>query len=297
LTMFWPHLILNEKRIVAKRKGIRMFKQSVSFLLLAVLAAPAFAALDGNTVAEINGRALTRDDFDRRYKENISFFKYEIPTKANILNDIINFEIAVQEARKMGLDKDPQVQEKMNAVLYQSLIERQLAEKFKGAVDVSEKEARDFCRRNPAVRFNHVYVALKPVSLKAEQEAARKKISEAQAAIGKGTPFEKVVAQYSEGFSAASAGDTGYVTKVQIDPALYMEARKLKVGEVSRAPVRSQMGLHLVKLSGVQDCGKIDIPEWQRMVFDEKRAKIFRDYLSELRSKAKVSINNELIKE
>lgn len=274
-----------------------MLKQGLSIVFLALVAVPALAALDANTVAEINGRSLTKDDFERRYKENISFFKYEVPTKANILNDIINFEIAVQEARKMGLDKDPQVQEKMNAVLYQSLIERQLSDKFKGAVDVSEKEARDYCRRNPAVRFNHVFVALKPVSLKAEQDAARKKISEAQAALAKGTPFEKVVAQYSEGFSAASAGDTGFVTRVQIDPALYQEARKLRVGEVSKAPVKSQLGLHLVKLSGVQDCAKIDIPEWQRMVFDEKRAKIFRDYLSELRSKAKVSINNELIKE
>lgn len=274
-----------------------MFKQGLSIFLFALVAGPALAALNGNTVAEINGRSLTKEDFERRYKENISFFKYEVPTKANILNDIINFEIAVQEARKMGLDKDPQVQEKMNAVLYQSLIERQLSEKFKGAVDVSEKEARDYCRRNPAVRFNHVFVALKPVALKAEQDAARKKITEAQAALAKGTPFEKVVAQYSEGFSAASAGDTGFVTRVQIDPALYVEARKLRVGEVSKAPVKSQLGLHLVKLSGVQDCAKIDIPEWQRMVFDEKRAKIFRDYLSELRSKAKVSINNELIKE
>jgi peptidyl-prolyl cis-trans isomerase C len=274
-----------------------MFKQCLYFFSLALIAAPAIAALDANSVADINGKTLSKEDFDRRYKENISFFKYEVPTKANILNDIINFEIAVQEAKKMGLDKDPQVQERMNAVLYQSLVERQLSEKFKGAVDVSEKEARDYCRRNPAVRFNHVYVPLKPVSLKAEQDAAKKKISEAQAAVAKGTPFEKVVAQYSEGFSAASAGDTGFVTKVQIDPALYMEARKLKVGEISKSPVRSQMGLHLVKLSGVQDCGKINIPEWQRMVFDEKRAKIFKDYLSELRSKAKVSINNELIKE
>jgi hypothetical protein len=33
------------------------------------------------------------------------------------------------------------------------------------------------------------------------------------------------------------------------------------------------------------------------MVFDEKRAKILQDYLSTLRSRAKVSVNDELIKE
>lgn len=269
----------------------------IFMVCLAMFAQTSFAAIDANTVAEINGKALSKNEFDRRYKENIQFFKYEVPTRANILNDIINFEIAVQEAKKMGLDKDPQVQERMNAVLYQSLVEKQLSDKFKGAVDISEKEARDYCKRNPAVRFSHVYVPLKPVSLKAEEDAANKKIAEAQAALAKGVPFEKVVAQYSEGASATSAGDTGFVAKVQIDPSLYAEARRLKPGEVGKNPVRSQLGLHLVKLTAVQNCSDINIPEWQRMVFDEKRAKIFKDYLGGLRSKAKVSINNELIKE
>jgi len=257
----------------------------------------ALAAVDPNIAADINGRTLSKTEFERRYKENIQFFKYEVPTKANILNDIINFEIAVQEAKRLGLDQDPQVQERMNAVLYQSLVEKQLAEKFRGAVDISEKEARDYCKRNPAVRFNHVYVPLKSSPLKAEEEEAKKRIAEAQAAIAKGVPFEKVVAQFSDGASSTSAGDTGFVAKIQIDPALYAEARRLSVGGVSKAPVRSQLGLHLVRLSAVQNCATINIPEWQRMVFDEKRAKIFKDYLSSLRAKAKVSINNEVVKE
>jgi peptidyl-prolyl cis-trans isomerase C len=266
-------------------------------LALVLMTQGALANVSGSAVAVINGTPLSKEEFDRRYKENIQFFKYEVPTKANILNDIINFEIAVQEARKLGIDKDPQVQERINAVLYQSLVEKQLSDKFKQAVDVSEREAREYCRRNPAVRFSHVYVPLKPVSLKAEEAEATKKIREAQAALNKGTPFERVVAQFSEGYSAGSGGDTGFVTKVQIDPALYAHARRLKVGEVSKAPVRSQLGLHLVRLTAIQNCADINIPEWQRMVFDEKRAIIFRDYLASLRRNAKVSINTELIKE
>lgn len=261
------------------------------------LALVAHAALDARTVAEVNGKSITKEDFDRRYKENIQFFKFEVPTKANVLNDIINFELAVQEAKKQGLDRDPVVQERMNAVLYQSLVEKQLSDKFKSAVDISESEARDYCRRNPAVRFSHVFVSLKPAALKAEQDAANKKIQAAQADLAKGTPFEKVVAAHSEGYTAASAGDSGFVNRMQIDPAIYMEARKLNVGEVTKKPVRSTLGLHLMKLTAVQDCKNINIPEWQRMVFDEKRAKIFKDYLGGLRSKAKVSINSPLIQE
>lgn len=268
------------------------------FCLFAFLAAGAagHAATDNNVVATINGKELSKQDFDRRYKENIQIFKFTPPTKSNVLNDIITFEVAVQEARRMGLDKDPQIQERMNQVLYQSLVDAQLSEKFKKVVDVSDKEARDYCKRNPAVRTSHVYVALKPASLKSEEDAAMKKIKEAQAAMKGGMAFEKAVAKYSEGYATTTNGDVGFQSKVTLDPVYYMEARKLNVGSVSEI-VRSQLGLHIIKLTAIQDCGSINIPEWQRMVFDEKRTKIVEEYFSGLRSKAKISINKELIKE
>jgi len=71
----------------------------------------------------------------------------------------------------------------------------------------------------------------------------------------------------------------------------------LGMNEISKRPVRSQLGFHIVKLTGIQDCGSINVPEWQRMVFDEKRTKIFQDYLSSLRKRGKVSVNEALIKE
>jgi hypothetical protein len=276
---------------------MRTLMMSLTLVLMTIPTQGAFAALNANTVAEVNGAKITKDDFDRRYKENIQFFKFEVPTKSNVLNDIINFELAVQEAKKEGLDKDPVVQERMNAVLYQSLVEKKLADKFKSAVDVSEKEARDYCRRNPAVRFSHIYIPLKPTALKSEEKEAYAKIKKAQDALAHGMAFDKAVANFSEGYSSTSAGDTGYVNRMQIDPTLYMEARKMKVGQINKTPVRSSLGLHIMKLTGIQSCKGINIPEWQRMVFDEKRAKIFKDYLGTLRAKAKVSINNELIKE
>lgn len=262
------------------------------------LCVSAQAANDPNVVAEINGKKITRDEFERRYKENVSFFKYGAPTKENVLNDIISFELGVQEAQKMQLEKDPRVQEQLNTVLYQAAVERQLAGKFKAVVDVSESDAKSYCKKNPPVRISHIFVPLKPASLKAEEESARKKIAALQAELGKGVAFEKVAAKNpDQGTSAMSGGDVGLANKMQLDPAVYAEARRLSVGGVSSKPVRSQVGLHLVKLVAVQDCANINVPEWQRMVFDERRTELLKDYLASLRSRAKVSVNRDLIKE
>src|SRR3989344_1114646 len=191
--------------------------QVIFFCLLSVFVSlfplELFAALDSKVVAKINSKEISKEEFDRRYKENIQIFKFTPPTKANVLNDIINFELAVQEAKKIGLDQRPEIQERINAVLYQSLVEHALSEKFKMAVDVTEKEARDFCRKNPEIRTSHVYVPLKTAALKAEEEAAYKKIHAAQKALAKGKKFEAVVAEYSEGYATNTGGDIGFQTK------------------------------------------------------------------------------------
>lgn len=256
-----------------------------------------WAALDSNVVAEINGKPLTRSEFDRRYKENVKIFKFTPPTKANVLNDIINFELGVQEAKKLKLDTKPEIQERIDAVLYQALVEDKLKEKFEKAVAISDKEARNFCQQNPAIRTSHVFVALPTAALKSAEDAAKKKIDSALSELKRGKKFEEVVAKFSDGYAQSSGGDIGYQTKDKLDPAYYAAARKLGVGKYTTAAIRSQFGLHLIKLTGIQDCKSIDIPEWQRMVFDERRSKIFDDYLKELRSKARVSINHDLIKE
>jgi parvulin-like peptidyl-prolyl isomerase len=274
-------------------------RNKIIFAVVTVLlstATLAHAALDPNTVAVVNGKEISKKEFDRRYKENIQIFKFTPPTKASVLNDIINFELAVDEAKKKGLDKKPEIQERINAVLYQAVVEDELSQKFKNAVDVTEQEARSYCQKNPEIRTSHVYVPLKIAALKAEEEAAYKKIHEAEKALANGKKFESVVAQFSEGYATSAGGDIGFQTKDKLDPTYYKEAAKLPVGGVSKV-VRSQFGLHIIKLTDKKSCDKVSIPEYQRMVYDEKRSKIFDDYLNGLRSKAKVSINNELVKE
>jgi parvulin-like peptidyl-prolyl isomerase len=269
----------------------------VAFPVIATSPARA-AANTPDVIATVNDKTITKEEFDRRYKENISFFKTGAPTKENVLNDIINFELGVQEAHHLKLENDPAIKERLDSVLYQALVEKQLAGKFKSAVDVSEDEAKSYCKKNPAVRVSHIFVPLKPAALKAEEKEAYAKINKLEAAIKSGKKFETVVKDNpDQGMSVGTGGDTGYATKIQFDPAVYAEARKLSMNEVSKKPIRSQLGLHIVKLTGIQDCNSINIPEWQRMVFDEKRMKIFQDYLSTLRSRAKVSINEEAVKE
>ncbi len=266
----------------------------LSSLLLAGVTAQANAALNPKTVAVINGQELSLSEFNRRYNENIKYFKFTPPTKTNVLDDIIKFELGVTEARKRGLHKDPKIIERMNTVLYQALVEDALSNKFK-KIKVRDKDVQNFCKSYPEVRTSHVYVPLRMNPLKSEEKKARETIKKALVDLKSGKDFEAVVAEYSDGYATTSGGDIGYQMKDKLDPSYYSAALKLKNGAYTTAAVRSQFGLHIIKLSGKRSCSEINVAEWKRMIYDEKRAKVFNRFLGKLRKQAKVEINYKAI--
>src|SRR5262249_49604444 len=158
--------------------------------------------------------------------ENIKYFKFTPPTKVNVMNDIIKFELGVAEALKLGLDKKPEIRERMNTVLYQALVDEKLSPKF-DTIKVSDDEVKRFCKRYPKVRTSHVYVPLRVAPLKAEEDAANQKIKEAMEELKKGTAFETVVTKYSDGYATSAGGDIGYQMKDKLDPVYYEAALKL----------------------------------------------------------------------
>src|SRR5687768_16578508 len=74
-------------------------------------------------VATVNGKPISVEYLNRKYQESMRFAQGKPPTKEAVLNDLIKRELGIQEANKLGLQKDPDVQDKINTVLYNALLE------------------------------------------------------------------------------------------------------------------------------------------------------------------------------
>ncbi len=259
----------------------------------------AAAAVAATELARINGTVITLEEFEGKYKENLRFFTYKSPTKKNILDDLIRRELGVQEAKKAGVDKDSDVIERINTVLYHSLLDKKLASKFE-TIQISDKEVEQYYKSNPEVRTSHIFAQVRFDANAAQEKAALDKIKKIQGlladAIKKGKTFAEVAHEYSEGVAAATGGDIDYQTKDRLDPAYYAAATKLKIGATSDI-VRTQFGYHIIKLTSVREFKDIDKGHYKRIIFDERRAKIYDAFMDDLRKKSKVSVNYNLLKE
>jgi peptidyl-prolyl cis-trans isomerase D len=98
-------------------------------------------------------------------------------------------------------------------------------------------------------RASHILI---DVNDKMTDAQAKAKIEEVQARLAKGEDFAKLAKEFSQDpGSANNGGDLGYAGPGVYDPAFEKALFALNKDQVS-APVRSQFGWHLIKLTGIE---------------------------------------------
>lgn len=249
-------------------------------------------------LAKINGTTILLEDFNKKYKDNLRFFQFKAPTKKNVLDDLIKRELGIQEAKKLNLDKDPEVVERMNTVLYHALLDKKLSKDFE-LIHVSDADAKEYYDKYPEIRTSHIFIALRPDAKPEEVQKAEtriKKIYNDFVKPGKMT-FAEIAQRYSEGVAAPMGGDIDYQGKDKLDPQYYETALNLKSPGKISGIVRTQFGLHIIKLTSIRPWDAADRAQIKRLVFEEKRALVFEKFMSQLRKQAKIEINDALLKD
>lgn len=271
----------------------------VSISLLFLMATPALTRAEADkSVATVNGKSISQDYFNRKFNENSRYLNLQTVNRKSFLDDLIRRELALQEARKLGIDKDPSVIERMDTVLYQALVEKKLAGEFE-KITVSDDQAKAFYDKNPEIRTSHIFVNVPPGASKDEENKAVERIKKIrdQHLRSEKMSFAEAAQRFSEGPEAAMGGDMDYQTKDRMDPSYYTAAVKLgRVGAVSDI-VRGRFGFHIIKVTGINTWEQVDKARIKRIVFDERRKQLFDNYMDSLRRQGKVAVRSDLVGE
>ena len=278
---------------------IKILRRSVTFAVITLCSLGAIKAVQAATeLARVNNTVITLEDFNKKYRENLKFFQFRAPTKEGVLDDLVKRELGIQEAKREGLDKDPEIIDRMNTVLYHALLDKRLSKEFE-AIHITDDEAKAYYAKNPEIRTSHIFVAVRPDAKPTEVDEARKRIMKIYSdnlKPGK-MSFSEVAQRWSEGVAAPMGGDIDYQTKDKLDPNYYKSAMALSTGQYTQEPVRSQFGWHIIKLTAKRAWDDVDKAQVKRLVFDDRRNEIFEHYMAQLRTKNKVVVSKELIKE
>ena len=243
-----------------------------------VLPVPAGA----NRVASVNGKAILKTRVDALVKAETARGTPDSERLRQAITDqLINFELVVQEAERRGLTKNPEVQAQIDISRQQVIISAYMQDYFK-AKPISEANLRAEYEKVKQQRGEREYKA-RHVLLDSEAEA--KNIIDQ---LGKGAKIEDLAKQSKDGGSRDRGGDLGWQAAGTYVTPFGDALSKLEKGKFTTQPVQTQFGWHVILLEdsrAIQFPGYDQVkPEIQNVLQQQEVQKIFAD----LRTKAKI---------
>lgn len=250
-------------------------------LLVVLLAAVALPALAQN-LAIVNGKKVPSSRVDVMVKQMVAQGQQDSPQlRAMIKEELINREILIQEADKMGLGNNAEVKNQLE-IARQSIVIRSLV--------------ADFLKKNPVkdADIQAEYDKFKAQAGDKEYHARHilvEKEDEAKAIIAKlksGSKFEDLAKQSKDPGSAARGGDLDWAA-----PASYVKPFSdamvaLQKGQITETPVQSQFGFHVIKLEDVRAAKIPTLEEVKPQISESLQQKKLQAFQQELRKKAKI---------
>lgn len=262
--------------------------------LFSLLALFTVSSAHAQVLAKIGPREITKQEFDQKY-DLLKTQMVEVPERKVVLDDMVNFEIGVQEAQKRKLDQDPLIRDRMMQELYKGFIERELSPKVM-KIQVSDADLKGYYARYPEIRTSHIMIEVRPDASADQKKEARKRAMEIFDNVKKSNrKFEDLVKIYSDDImSNKTGGDIGWQTRLTHHPALYRAAIRLNPGQISEL-VETPFGFFIIKLTGKRAFAEADRAMLRLAVQEEKKKKLFDQFILGIRSKYQVQINKSAL--
>jgi peptidyl-prolyl cis-trans isomerase C/peptidyl-prolyl cis-trans isomerase D len=268
---------------------------SLGLLTTCIISGFAFAeTAKEEIIANVGSKKITLEEFNKKY-DMIRSRAINPPTKAQFLEDLVRYEIGLQEAEKKNLEKDPIVQDRMKEELYKALLEKELAGKIE-KINVSDKEMEDYYKKNPEIRLSYILVELKPGATPEQKAEAKKRAGEIYEEVKKSSrPFEELVKLYSDdSLTKQTGGDAGWQSRMTVPPNVYDAIAPMKINEI-KGLIEVTYGYQIVKVTGRRSYENANKRALRAAVFDEKRKIIFNEYFDKLKKNYPVKTNTKLI--
>jgi len=268
-----------------------------------ILAIAAAGAVYAGTVATVNGKNITDAEVQEvlmqgtqgRYNELPPEKKSELSQR--VIDGLISQELIFADAKKTGVLESAEYKSELNKVL--DRVKVQLASKVWekrqfDKVKVAEKDVKAYFSAHPEEFSEKPKVRASHILLKTEAEA--KAVTKELKGLKGGAlnaKFAELAKSKSTGPSGPKGGDLGFFGEGQMVPAFNDAAFAMKKGEVTKTPVKSQFGYHVILVVDKQEAKDLPYKEVKGFIEQKLKVEAFKEQMQakmeELKKKAKIT--------
>ena len=258
---------------------------SLSALLLATSLTLPLSAQAQN-IAIVNGKAVPKarvDAFIKQIQAQAAAQNQQLPPdiETRVRDKVVMDEIFSQEAEKRGLAATPEYKQQMEqarqAVLLQALLTEYGKKNAISDADI-QAEYDKFKAQTSGTEYRARHILVE------KEDEAKALIAQIKA----GGSFEELAKKNSKDpGSGANGGDLDFAAPGSYVPEFSQAMVKLKKGEMTQEPVKSQFGYHIIKLDDTRQAQIPPLEEVKPQIkqrLEQQKLAAFRD---EVRAKAK----------
>ena len=159
-----------------------------------------------------------------------------------LLDRMIDQDALVAEARRIGLDKDPEVKRQVQ-MAEDSALQRALLMK-EVQPQITDQAVRARYEKEIANKPGAEEVHAKHILVDSEAQA-----KDIVTQLQKGADFDALAKQYSKDKGAGGGDDLGFFKKEDMVPEFAAAAFALQPGQITQAPVHTQFGWHVIEVT------------------------------------------------
>src|SRR6266540_180264 len=243
--------------------------------------APAKDKAPAKAAAAATGKDLyPKAYFDLLLKERLSQGQPDTPEVRNAIRDELNTrELLVREAKKKGMDKDPDVKAQMDLTAQTTLVRAYVSDWMKAnpVPDATLRKEYDSIKNQIGDREYKV----RHILVEKEDEA-----KEIIASLQKGEKFEKLAERSKDPGSKVNGGDLDWNAPANFVKPFSDAMVKLEKGKFTSQPVQTQFGWHVIRLDDVRDAKVPSFDEVKQQLAQRMQGQVLDNYFKDLSKKA-----------
>lgn len=248
----------------------------------ALISAPVLAD-KRKTFVTVNGQAIPQALYDTIIAEQKAKGAKESPElTAAIKEQLVARELLLQEAKRKGFDKKPEIQQQIDAARQAVLVNALLADHVR-ANPVSDAQLR---AEYDTIKANMGGSEYKSRHILVDKEDDAKAII---AKLDKGEKIADLAKQSKDPGSRDNGGDLGWSSPNAYVKPFGEALTKLKKGEYTKAPVKSDFGYHVIQLEDSRPMTPPPFEQIKPQLQQRANQQQVENLVKDLRAKAKIN--------
>ncbi|MBL0721758.1 MAG: peptidylprolyl isomerase [Sulfurovum sp.] len=270
------------------KKLIQISAITATVMITSLVASDVLAVVDGKNITKQDAQS-----FVKATAPQASFKQLPANQQQMVTERLVERVLFLKASKKDEIEKSAEFEENLKKLQDELLVSLWMKKQMENAI-VSDSESKDFYTKNPdkfkvpaTVRARHILVP--------DEKTAKEVIEKLKSLKGDKLKdkFIELAKAESKGPTSTKGGDLGSFAKGQMVPEFDEAVFKLKKGEITLVPVKTQFGFHVIYLEDTQASSIVAYKDVKDKIVQSLKQKQFQEKLTEvakeLKSKAKIT--------